>query len=214
METQHKPWLPEAISTSHLALFSLTANPSLAADLHASLLAAARASDDETGRAAKARVDFALIDAATIVSEAHLHTAVWQAQTALGNGLQKAKSNHAEVIYRLGITNNIGDALRTFGLTPTTTHLVLIRLSAPSLRVKEVLQQMQALVPGAELLPLSSLGLLPNQDQNAPSITDRQRISKAYKLQTTDQKSELSVQESKKVESLVVGAVAAKSIAA
>jgi hypothetical protein len=72
----------------------------------------------------------------------------------------------------------IGDALRTFGLSPTSTHVLLVHLGpAPADGGRSAdaqLAHMQALLPGAELLPLEQLG--------APHIVDWARVRKAYKL--------------------------------
>lgn len=109
------------------------------------------------------------------------------------------------------VSPQIGDALKTFGLNAKSQYLVLVHLTAaepqgPS--PASMLERMQALVPGAELLPLDALGA-------QGDVSDWTRIVKAYRLGASLGGAPADkVEERRKIEGWVTGAVALKSVAA
>ncbi|GAA5898164.1 hypothetical protein JCM5296_002009 [Sporobolomyces johnsonii] len=171
--------LHHAGSTVHLALFTGIKN---APALRQRLVHASTLPDDDNGTAERAAVDFAFVDAAMITSRLHVLTAIHQALLARSQGTLKTKTLHSEVLWMLEPGTNISDSLKHFGLSASTSSLLLVRIASsdPSANSgtpggDEVLRRMHEIVEG-ELASLELLGRLPAGGTNEKSIR------KTYKL--------------------------------
>jgi len=71
----------------------------------------------------------ALLIHGQILSPAHLLTAVFLALHALSTHRPKTRSPHAELVFRLSPNNNIAQSYALFGITDTTTALVVVKLA-------------------------------------------------------------------------------------
>lgn len=71
---------------------------------------------------------YALIDARTVCSMEQIYSAIYRAFIESRYGKLKTKSLHAECLYCLSPTSNIGEALRNFGIKDDSTALVVIRI--------------------------------------------------------------------------------------
>ncbi|CEQ40545.1 SPOSA6832_02185 [Sporobolomyces salmonicolor] len=180
----------------HLALFTGIKN---AAALRQRLVHASTLPDDDNGTAERAAVDFAFIDAAMITSRLHVLTAIHQALLARSQGVLKTKTLHSEVIWMLEpgtnvrcsstrpkakpddlaslvLSTQISDSLKHFGLSTSTSSLLLVRIvpSDPSASSgmpggDEVLRRMHDVIEG-KLASLELLGRLPEGGTNEKSI--------------------------------------------
>ncbi|KDN53200.1 CGI-121-domain-containing protein [Tilletiaria anomala UBC 951] len=214
METYSFPHMPEALQDVHIALFrSITCG----AKLRQRLISAAAMPADAAGDAEREAVNFAFIDAAMILSLQQLLTAVHQAlliasRGSASEGVQggmRTASIHGEIIFALHPANNIGEALRNFGVGPQTKDLLIIRVSASestsgSTFKKSLLEQMVSL---AQQKP-DTQGLV----QSLSANTDVDKIRKAYKLSNTSLGAEVKGSDSA-LEELVVSTIAMKSVA-
>ncbi|GAA5828688.1 hypothetical protein JCM5353_008502 [Sporobolomyces roseus] len=162
-----------ANSTVHLALFNNVTNSST---LRQRLINASTLADDDEGERERSIVDYAFIDASMITSRFHLMTAVTQALLAQANNSLKSKTLHSEVIWMLEPGSNISEALKHFGLSANTKHLLLVRIQQGGGETAEDVEKgMRAIVEG-ELASLDQLGRLPNDGTNFKSLR------KIYKL--------------------------------
>lgn len=116
-----------APATAHVAIVRGLAN------------AEAILSDVKSGARQFGDTPMTLIDAKMITSSMHLHVAIHQAllrnarsftakdQTDVqSSSSMRTKSVHSEILWNLSTTNNIAETFRVFGLTASTTDLILI----------------------------------------------------------------------------------------
>ncbi|GJN89744.1 hypothetical protein Rhopal_002733-T1 [Rhodotorula paludigena] len=174
--------LPYHGYTVYVALFARLQN---AAALRQRLVTASTLPADEDGDRERAAVDSAFVDAKMITSRLHLLTAVQQALLARADDSLKTKTLHSEVLWMLEPGTNITDSLKHFGLSPSTTSLVLVHIAPSPLPAddaaaqqganEDVLRRMEAVVEG-ELVGLEALGRLPDGG------TDEKALRKIYKL--------------------------------
>lgn len=71
---------------------------------------------------------FYQLTAPQLLTPAPLHLSLFLTLHALTTSRLRTRTPHSEVIFRLHPNNNINDSYRTFGITPTTTHLIAIKL--------------------------------------------------------------------------------------
>ncbi|GAA5889579.1 hypothetical protein JCM8208_001064 [Rhodotorula glutinis] len=173
--------LPHYGATVHLALYHPIRN---AAALRSRLVSASTLPPDEAGNRERAAVDFAFVDARMITSRLHLLTAVQQALLAKADGALKTKTLHSEVLWMLEPGTNITDSLKHFGLSPSTSSLVLVHIAPTTgqataenerTAAEDVLRRMEAVVEG-EVVSLDALG---RADGGA---LDDKAVRKVYKL--------------------------------
>ncbi|KAH8105411.1 CGI-121-domain-containing protein [Cristinia sonorae] len=188
---------PEHLSTVHVALFS---NVSNTAQLKQRLVSAATMPGPE-GEQERAAVNFAFIDARLICSFLHLQTAIYQAILADVQGALRTRTVHSEVLWALSPSTNITDAIRRYGISETTTSLILVRIGSPNDTTVE--KQMTDVVHGS----ISSLDLL--QD-----IADWSLIRKYHKIPAPAPKDQHGEETLKKTRELVVSLVACKGVLA
>ncbi|KAM0804391.1 kinase binding protein CGI-121-domain-containing protein [Usnea florida] len=67
-------------------------------------------------------------------------------------GRLRTRNVHSEIVFGLGVNNNISHSLSTFGLTPTTTSLLAIKLStAPHITRASVAAHLQTSIEGTSV---------------------------------------------------------------
>ncbi|KAK0529488.1 hypothetical protein OC834_003671 [Tilletia horrida] len=202
------PHLPPALQQTHIALFP-NLDPRTASALRARLIAAASAPATEEGNAERERLNFAFLDARLLTGARHLKTGVHQALLAAARSLQggvqggmKTKTVHSEVLFALHPGGNIGDSIRKFGISPTTTSLLVLRVlpalptSSPTAssaqeRRTETLDKLLALF-GEDASPPLAADLAPSSDEDDEGLekldralrqlTDWKEVESVYKL--------------------------------
>lgn len=84
---------------------------------------------------------------------------------------------HSEIVFCLSPNNNIAQAFRTFGITPTTTNLLVIKILSPSasthLTPESIQEHLSTSIEGTQV---------PFSDDFLAAMTDWERVRKAYKL--------------------------------
>ncbi|KAL9074911.1 MAG: hypothetical protein Q9161_002050 [Pseudevernia consocians] len=118
--------------------------------------------------------EYALIDASVIVSTTHVLAAVFRAANDYLTGRLKSRNVHSEIVFCLGANNNIAQSLRTFGITPTTTNLLAIKLStSPDITAATVSEHLATTVKGTAA---------DFSDAALAKVGDVAKIRKLYKL--------------------------------
>ncbi|KAF8865235.1 CGI-121-domain-containing protein [Acephala macrosclerotiorum] len=79
--------------------------------------------------------EYALIDASVIVSKIHALAAVYRAVNDLLSNRLRSRNVHSEIVFSLSPNNNIAESFRRFGIQPTTTSLLLIKISTPESQI-------------------------------------------------------------------------------
>lgn len=129
--------------------------------------------------ARNADFEYAFIDASTIVSRVHLLSAVFKAVNNSVNGALKTPNVHSETVVSLSASNNISEAYRRFGVSPSTTDLFVVKITFPSdsspvpASADAISQHLKDNVEG---------DIVPPTDETVSSIADVKAIRKNYKL--------------------------------
>ncbi|KAG9009655.1 hypothetical protein FRB94_011660 [Tulasnella sp. JGI-2019a] len=153
IEVATYPHLGDDFAKVFLALFT---NVNNASEVRSRIIAAATV-DGHHGDQERERINFAFIDAKTIVSREHLLAAIMVAIVAASHGSLTTKTVHSEVLWALNYSNNISESIKRFG--------------GPRLSATEITQMMKAVVQGQ----LTSL-------DDVPEVTDIPLVKKYYKL--------------------------------
>ncbi|KAI1792501.1 CGI-121-domain-containing protein [Ganoderma leucocontextum] len=199
MQTFRYPHFPPELSTVHVALFT---NVSNSADIRSRIIRASQL-DGPHGQTERDALNFAFIDARLICSVLHLQTAIYQAVIAQAQRSLRTKTVHSEILWALNPTNNISEAIRRYGVSDTTTSLIVVRISSPGLDTVQHL--MSSVISGT----LSSLDGLPD-------ITDWTTVRKYHKLNDEPALKAVAndvTQERNVVNEIVTSTVAMKSVA-
>ena len=194
---------PRAYRCVYMAQFEGVRN---GGELRDALIRASKADDDAERR----RVDFAFVDARLVQSRQQLMTAIVQAIVGAMRrdpkrpdaevGL-KTPSIHSDLLWTLHSNNNIAEALRRFGVSSTTSTLILVRV-APPLDAGELVQHMTQLVDGT----LQTRGLsLPS-----PALAWSE-LGTTYKIQDTPA---FQHPDTSQVDALICSMVASKYVGA
>ncbi|GAA5844642.1 hypothetical protein JCM3766R1_005972 [Sporobolomyces carnicolor] len=202
--------LPISNARVHVALYCQVSN---ARQLRQRLVSASQSGDANL----RAEVDFSFIDASMLTSRVHLWTAVAHALVADAYGTLKSNTLHSEVISMLDPGSNISEALKHFGLSPTTTDLVVVRVcpsrnSNPSdddSNDDDAVASAIASIVQGEITPLDLIGDLPDGRTNDKSLR------KVYKLNGDVALSRLtprSREYRRTLDQLVTSSVALKSV--
>ncbi|KIJ99413.1 hypothetical protein K443DRAFT_624210 [Laccaria amethystina LaAM-08-1] len=202
MDFFHFPHHHSSQSVAHFALFRDVKNSQA---LRKRIIAAATI-EGADGDQEREAVNFAFIDARLITGRLHLQTAISQAILADSQGAIRTKSVHSEILWALNPTNNITEALRRYGVSDTTTDLIVVRVGEANLDSAKIQELMEEVVLG-KMVPFSEL----------KNITDWSPIKKYHKLI-----GEVAVQESKGnisreraiVDNIVISTVAVKTVMA
>ncbi|ESZ89935.1 hypothetical protein SBOR_9681 [Sclerotinia borealis F-4128] len=148
--------LPET-HTLHIALYRNIRNASF---LHQQLLGG------------NTDFEYAFIDASVILSRLHVLAAAYRAiNDALENRL-KSRNIHSEIVFSLSMNNNIAESFRRFGITPTTTSLLIVKV-APASSAAQISAHLTSVIEGEAVA---------FEDEVLRSITDVARVKKLYKL--------------------------------
>ncbi|KAH7888178.1 kinase binding protein CGI-121-domain-containing protein [Phlebopus sp. FC_14] len=156
------------------------------------------------GDAEREAVNFAVVNAKLITSPLHLQTAIYQALMAESQGGLRTKTIHSEIIWALNPTNNISEAIRRYGVSETSTDLIVVHVATSD--VSNVEQRISSLVQGT-MVPMSTL----------PQTTDWSSVRKYYKLDTEPAMQGLvgnTVKDRAVLDNVVVSSVAMKSVMA
>ncbi|KAF8334998.1 kinase binding protein CGI-121-domain-containing protein [Cantharellus anzutake] len=203
-------WAYPGLAHVHVCLFTNVKNSSA---IRARLVSAA-STPGEAGDVERAAVNFAFIDAAPIIDSLHLQTAVLHAILSFQSNQLRTKSVHSEILFALNPSNNITESIRRFGISNSTTSIILVRVenwtSGPSRQDDGLYESMRSIVQG-DVLPLTHLS----------DITDWGLVSKYYKInQSYLPPSSLgnsptyikSIADTKRVREIVISTVATKMV--
>lgn len=157
----------------------------------------------DEGIAERAAVNFAFIDARLVTSKMMLETAIHQALLAEEQGALKTKYIHSEILWFLNPGNNISEAIRRFGVTESSTDIVVLRVFKDSEpRSIDVRKDMEKVVEG-QIAPLEDLP------------TDWAALKKYYKLGSDTALVQADSEEAQRraVDRIVINTIAIKSVA-
>ncbi|KAI4865501.1 hypothetical protein F4820DRAFT_295859 [Hypoxylon rubiginosum] len=122
--------------------------------------------------------EYAFIDASSVTSRIQVLAAIYKAITIQLSGTMKTPNIHSEIVCSLNINNNISEAYRRFGITPSTKHLIIAKvLVAPTstLTPSALHDHLLANVQGTPV-PFTDEAL------RAEHFTDWPKVRKYYKL--------------------------------
>ncbi|KAI9648202.1 hypothetical protein NHQ30_002834 [Ciborinia camelliae] len=148
--------LPET-HTLHIALYRNIRNASF---LHQQLLIG------------NTDFEYALIDASVVLSRLHILAAAYRAVNDALEGRLKSRNIHSEIVFSLSMNNNIAESFRRFGITPTTTSLLVVKI-APASSASQISEHLASAVEGEAVA---------FEDGELRSMTDVARVKKLYKL--------------------------------
>ncbi|KAL5091641.1 hypothetical protein Trisim1_002857 [Trichoderma cf. simile WF8] len=189
----------EHVPASYRVYLALFRNVKNAAFLHQQLLAR------------NAEFEYAFIDASTIVSRMHLLSAVFKAVNGSVTGALKTPNVHSETVVSLSSSNNIADAYRRFGVSPSTTDLFVVKIVFPT-DTNPVPASADAI--SKHLTDNVEGDAVPATDDTIETITDVRAVRKSYKLNglawLDGIKDELVKR--KEIERLVLGGMALRGV--
>ncbi|WYZ44653.1 hypothetical protein EsH8_VII_001089 [Colletotrichum jinshuiense] len=149
----------------HIAFFKDIQN---AAFLHQQLLAR------------NADFEYALIDASVAVSRTHILAAAFKAVTAKVDGSLKTPNVHSELVASLSSANNIAEAYRRYGISPSSKDVIAVKITSPtaaagskSPTADEVESHLKEHFQGTPV---------PFTDESIATSTDWAKVRKYYKL--------------------------------
>ncbi|KAJ3512361.1 hypothetical protein NM208_g15335 [Fusarium decemcellulare] len=195
LETVTLEHLPDSYSI-HVALFRDVKN---AGFLHQQLLAR------------NAQFEYAFIDASVVISRLQLLSAVFKATSAAVNGVLRTPNVHSEIVSSMSSSNNIADAYRRYGISPSTKDLIVVKVTFPTedgaqpLTHDQIWEHLKKNVEG-EALPIT--------DEQISTTTDVPKVRKYYKLNGLKWLDDIQDDKVKKkeMESLVIGAMALRGV--
>ncbi|KAE8248910.1 hypothetical protein A4X13_0g5423 [Tilletia indica] len=186
------PHLPLPYQTTTLALFP-SLPPSTSSQLRSRLLAAPQGTPEE-----RASLNYAFIDAKLITSERHLRTGLHQALLAVSKGQggadgveggMRTKNAHSEVLFALHPSGNIGESIRKFGISATTTSLLLLRVGTSPATSQTILEEMRALISSSssdeersQELQVADLAREGSLDSYLAQLTSWKDVETVYKI--------------------------------
>ncbi|KAI5923949.1 CGI-121-domain-containing protein [Camillea tinctor] len=130
--------------------------------------------------------EYAFIDATSIISRLQLLSAVYKAITVHSGGNMKTPNIHSEIVWSLSPNNNISEAYRRYGITPTSQHIIVVKiLLSPSSFSSPTPTNPQTPSPStiqSHLLTHVRGRPCPFSDAVLSSFTDWPKVRKYYKL--------------------------------
>ncbi|KAI2620481.1 hypothetical protein GGR54DRAFT_100252 [Hypoxylon sp. NC1633] len=158
IQLEHVP----STHTVHVAVFKDVANAEF---LHQQLLSR------------NSEYEYAFIDVSSVISRLQVLAAIFKAITTQLSGNMKTPNIHSEIVCSLSPNKNISEAYRRFGITPSTTNLIVVKvLITPStLTPKDVEAHLAAHVRGSPV-PFADDAL------QATGFADAAKVRKYYKL--------------------------------
>ncbi|KAL1901088.1 hypothetical protein Sste5346_002155 [Sporothrix stenoceras] len=124
--------------------------------------------------ARNADFEYALVDAATVVSRTHLLAAVYKAVLAHNSKALKTPNVHSETVLSLSPSLNIAEAYRRYGITAETHNVLVVKILLDGADPSPVWAHLAEHVQGTPV-PLSDSATLAES-------TDLARVRKYYKL--------------------------------
>ncbi|TFK28609.1 CGI-121-domain-containing protein [Coprinopsis marcescibilis] len=192
------PHFPAPKSLAQFALFRKVEN---AAQLRKRIIGAAALAGAK-GEEERDAVNFAFIDAKLITSRLHLQTAIHQAILAFTQDSLRTKYVHSEILFYLNPTNNITEALRRYGISDTSTDMIVVRVGDASLPPSNAQELMKDVVIGT-IVPFSEL----------EQVTDWGAVKKYHKLNSEAAVRDLKGEEERiAIDRIVTSTVAMKSV--
>jgi EKC/KEOPS complex subunit CGI121/TPRKB len=180
----------------HLALFKDVKN---AAFLHQQLLAR------------NADFEYAFVDASVVLSRLQLTSAVFKSTYLLVSDALKTPNVHSETVTCLSPSNNIADAYRRFGISPTTKDLIAVKITFPTEArpepptAEQVWAHLEQAVEGTAV---------PITDKNLASSADLPKLRKYYKLNGLAGLDAVKdeADKRKEMETLIIGSMALRGL--
>lgn len=146
------------------------------------------------------KYDFCFLNTTHIISVEQLYNAVHKALLNDLNEAKVAKTLNTEIILNLSPINNIGDALRRFGINENQSDVIVIKV-LPSIASEAELDKLNSGLK--ELLGGSSVSNpILNDDIILSDLVDMKKLKKVYKLNDARIDSSQSIQ--KDISKLVV----------
>ncbi|RYP77197.1 hypothetical protein DL771_001246 [Monosporascus sp. 5C6A] len=72
--------------------------------------------------------EYAFIDASSVISRLQVLSAVYKAITIQLGGNMKTPNIHSEIVCSLSPTNNIAEAYRRYGITPSSRDIIIVKV--------------------------------------------------------------------------------------
>ncbi|KAL7759368.1 hypothetical protein ACKLNR_009458 [Fusarium oxysporum f. sp. zingiberi] len=157
----------EHLPNSHKVYFALFRDVQNAAFLHQQLLAR------------NPQFEYAFIDASVVVSRLQLLSAAFKATSTAVNGALRTPNIHSEIVCAMSSSNNIADAYRRYGISPSTKDLIVVKVTFPGedgvepLTHDQIWEHLKSNVEG-EALSIT--------DDQISTTTDVPKVRKYYKL--------------------------------
>ncbi|KAJ1330895.1 Kinase binding protein CGI-121 [Microdochium nivale] len=138
--------------------------------------------------------EYAFIDASCIISRLQVLAAVHKAVMIQSGGNMKTPNIHSEIVCSLSPTNNIAEAYRRFGITPSSKDIVIVKVlispspfttttsTSPPLPPQQQQQQQSAETVAAHLTAHVQGTPEPFTDAALAQSTDWVKVRKYYKL--------------------------------
>ncbi|TGO78828.1 hypothetical protein BELL_0052g00030 [Botrytis elliptica] len=160
-----------------------------------------------------------------VLSKLHILAAAYRAINDALEERLKSRNIHSEIVFSLSMNNNvcslllspsyfIAESFRRFGITPTTTSLLVVKV-APASSASQISERLSSVIEGEPV---------PFDDESLASMVDIARVKKLYKLNVTgggggkkggangvngvNGKVESKADERKELEVMVLGAMA------
>ncbi|KAH7231949.1 hypothetical protein NW759_013261 [Fusarium solani] len=155
--------------------------------------------------------EYAFIDASVVISRLQLLSAVFKATSAAVNGALRTPNVHSEIVSSMSSSNNIADAYRRYGISPSTKDLIVVKVTFPAdngakpLTHDQVWEHLKANVEG-EASPVT--------DEQIATTSDVAKVRKYYKLnglKWLDEIKDDNVRQ-REMESLVISAMALRGV--
>ncbi|CAK7202875.1 hypothetical protein SEUCBS139899_005602 [Sporothrix eucalyptigena] len=149
--------------------------------------------------------EYALVDAATVVSRTHLLAAVFRAVVMHRAGTLKTPNVHSETVLSLSPSLNIAEAYRRYGISGETRNILVVKILLDSASATPVWEHLMANVEGTAV-PLSNT-------QALAQCTDLVKVRKYYKLNGVASLTKGTEEaQRKEAEVLVLGAMALRGL--
>jgi len=199
LETLHLEHLPAGYDV-HIGLYEDLKNASF---LHQQLLAG------------NTDFEYAFVDASVAVSRVHILASAYRAINDLVEQRLRSRNVHSEIVFCLSPNNNIAESFRRFGISPSTTSLLVLKVSTPEkpYTAEAVRSHLQSSVEGTAV---------PFGDNELAKSTDLARVKKIYKLNSSGaggkkalvngHGSGLGIDDQKETELQILGAMALRGV--
>ncbi|CEI68211.1 EKC/KEOPS complex subunit [Fusarium venenatum] len=188
----------EHLPASHKVYVALFRDVKNAAFLHQQLLTR------------NSEFEYAFIDASVVVSRLQLLSSVFKATSTAVNGALRTPNVHSEIVCNMSSSNNIADAYRRYGISPSTKDLVVVKVTFPGesaepLSQDQIWDHLKTNVEG-EAVSIT--------DEQISTATDVPKVRKYYKLNGLKWLDDIQDEKvkQKEMESLVIGAMALRGV--